>query len=146
MNKVRILAIVLTFVTASVARGADMPNIAWNRANLPILRSFPKDSIQRFVNALRGDDPLQAEIGGFAWYDVATDGSYNVVATEDLSGRSFFDYLAIYTQSGVGKVTLRQWIPANDIGTNLEKVVRDLNKDGRDELILPKLLISYSHA
>lgn len=95
---------------------------------------------------MRGGDLLHAMVGGFGWYDLAGDHRYKLVATEDLSGRAFFDYLAIYEEDNAGKPVVQQWIEGDRIGTQMSRVVRDLNGDGKLELVIPKVLISYSTA
>lgn len=145
MNRRVVLGIALIFLSTEAVRAASLSGVRWSRENLQAIRSLHKDSIQKMVNELREDDPLQASVGGFGWYDLANDGTYSLVVTEDLSGRSFFDYLAIYTQDPAGKVALHQWIEASNIGTNLGGIVRDLNNDSKYELILPQALVSFSH-
>jgi hypothetical protein len=63
--------------------------------------------------------------------------------TEDLSGRAFFDYLAIYEQNSSGTASLRQWIEGDQLGTDLGKIVRDIDGDGEIELVIPTTLVSY---
>lgn len=41
--------------------------------------------------------------------------------------------------------SLRQWIEGDQLGTDLGKIVRDINGDGQVELVIPTTLISYSN-
>jgi hypothetical protein len=138
-------ALVLLGLTGA-AVGSDIGDLPWNESNIQTLRSYDKSSIEAFVNDLRGGDLLHALVGGFGWYDLAGDHRYELVATEDLSGRALFDYLAIYEQDNAGKPIVQQWIEGERIGTDMSRVVRDLNGDGKRELIIPKMLVSYSTA
>jgi hypothetical protein len=51
-------------------------------------------------------------------------------------------YVIIYHQQGLGKVT-REWF---DGGGNLDSVIRDLNADGKDELVIQTRLGTYRGA
>jgi hypothetical protein len=109
------------------------------------LNRSDKSSIEAFVNEPDGGG-MHAFVGAFGWYDLSGDGHYDLVVTEDLSGRAFFDYLAIYGHSNAGGVKLIQWIEGDQIPSDLGKVVRDLNGDGKDEFIIPITLVSYTTA
>jgi hypothetical protein len=82
-------------------------------------------------------------VGGFGWYDLNRNSQYQLIVTEDLSGRAFFDYLAIYEQNSSGTASLRQWIEGDQLGTDLGKIVRDIDGDGEIELVIPTTLVSY---
>jgi hypothetical protein len=137
MKKKLILVIGLALAWASLAHAAEITDIAWNESNIQILHGYDKSSVEKLINDLRGGDLLHAMVGGFGWYDLAGDKRYHLVATEDLSGRAYFDYLAIYQQDSSGKPVLQQWIEGDRIGTDMGKVVRDLNGDGEHELVIP---------
>jgi hypothetical protein len=49
---------------------------------------------------------LHKTVGEFTWEDLAGDGRYELITTLDLSGRSFFDYLAVYERDDSGKVSV----------------------------------------
>ncbi len=132
---ISVFAIVIFITTAAFS--AELANTQWNQSNIATLRAFDKSSVERFVNDLRGNDPMHATVGAFGWYDLAGDGHYRLLATEDLSGRAYFDYLAIYEQGSSGNAVLQQWIEGYGFGTDLSKVVYDLAGDGKDELIVP---------
>ena len=141
-----VVAIVMTIAQAHLSFANEISSISWTASNLDTLSHSDISSVEAFVNQLRGDDPLHAEVGAFGWYDLSRDGHYDLVVTEDLSGRAFFDYLAIYGRSNAGEVKLIQWIEGDQIPSDLGKVVRDLNGDGKDEIIIPTTLASYTTA
>ena len=144
MKKVLPIAAILICALVGAGIAAGIAEIPWNESNIQTLQGFDKSSVDALVNNLRGGDPMHAMVGGFGWYDLAGDHHYELVVTEDLSGRAFFDYLAIYQQDHAGKPAVQQWIEGDGIGTDLSKVVRDLNHDGKHELIIPRVLFSYS--
>jgi hypothetical protein len=146
MKRPVVIAAVLIVAQSVLAFATSITDVSWNESNIQALRSYDKNAVEKFVNDTRGGDLLHATVGGFGWYDLASDHRYELVATEDLSGRAFFDYLAIYAHDSAGKAILQQWIEGERIGTNLAKVVQDLNGDGKCELIIPKVLISYTTA
>jgi hypothetical protein len=144
MKKSLLIAAMLLCALIGASFAAGIAEIPWNESNIQTLRGFDKSSVDALVNNLRGGDPMHAMVGGFGWYDLAGDHHYQLVVTEDLSGRAFFDYLAIYGQDSAGKPVVQQWIEGDAFGTDLSKVVRDLNGDGKHELIIPRVLFSYS--
>jgi VCBS repeat protein len=146
LKKALLAATLMVLVLASSAFAAGIGDLPWDQSNIETLRSFDKTAIDGYLNDLAGDDPLHAEVGAFGWYDLNGDGHYDLVVTEDLSGRAHFDYLAIYGQSNSGTVQLIQWIEGDRIPSDLGKVVQDLNGDGKDELIIPATLVSYTTA
>jgi hypothetical protein len=139
------VAIALTIAQAHLSFADEISSIPWTAANLETLNRSDKSSIEAFVNEPDGGG-MHAFVGAFGWYDLSGDGHYDLVVTEDLSGRAFFDYLAIYGHSNAGGVKLIQWIEGDQIPSDLGKVVRDLNGDGKDEFIIPITLVSYTTA
>jgi len=144
MKKSLTIAAIFLCALVGAAFAAGIAEIPWNESNIQTLRGFDKSSVDALVNNLRGGDPMHAMVGGFGWYDLAGDHHYELVATEDLSGRAFFDYLAIYGQDSAGKPVVQQWIEGDAFGTDLSKVVRDLKHDRKHELVIPKVLFSYN--
>jgi len=139
------VAIALTIAHAHPSFANEISSIPWTASNFETLNRYDKSSIEASVNEPNGGG-LHAFVGAFGWYDLRGDGHYDLVVTEDLSGRAFFDYLAIYGQSNAGRVKLIQWIEGDQLPSDLGKVVRDLNGDGKDEFIIPITLVSYTTA
>jgi hypothetical protein len=82
------------------------------------------------------------DVGEFAWAGLQGDGRLELVATVDVNGRAFFNALAIFWRDSSGRVTsqsLDGWMIRD-----LNAVIRDLNGDGRMELIIPTVLVSHS--
>jgi len=135
-------ALSIALMTVAVFTGtrgyaADIASLAWTESNLDVLRTFDKAAVEDFVNTMV-DDGMHATVGEFAWIDLAGDERYELATRQDLSGRAYFDYLAVYWRSPAGKVT-RDWIEGVDL-PSLDKIVRDLDGDGKDELIVPSAL------
>jgi len=135
-------ALSIALMTVAVFTGtrgyaADIASVAWTESNLDVLRTFGKAAVEDFVNTMR-DDGMHATVGELAWIDLAGDERYELATRQDLSGRAYFDYLVVYWRSPAGKVT-RDWIEGVE-GPSLDKIVRDLDGDGQDELIVPSAL------
>ncbi len=142
-------AAAVTIVLASfrVALAAGIGDVAWNESNLRTLRNSDKSAVARFVNQGQpgwATDIIPAHVGEFGWFDVLGDGNYELVVTLDFSGRDFFNTLVLYWRDSSGRVTSQE-IKGWEL-RDLKKVVRDLNRNGQKELIVPTLLISYSTA
>jgi hypothetical protein len=126
--------VVLILSVAGIGHAGEIGDVAWTESNLDVLRTFDKAAIEDFANDMR-DDGMHAAVGEFAWIDLAGDKQYELVTRQDLSGRAYFDYLVVYRRNASGKIT-RDWIEGCDVPA-LDKIVRDLDGDGKDELIVP---------
>ena len=112
---------------------ADVADVSWDAVNIDTLRTCDKTAIEQFVNALNGDDPQHIVVGEFRW--LPTDGThYRLAVTADLSGRDIFDTLAIYARSAAGKVHTQSLY---GVAIALENAIRDLDGDGKAELVVP---------
>lgn len=134
-----------TIATTAFAATADL---AWNQSNIDTLRALDKSAVAELVNDIRDTGglvprPTADEIGEFAWADLGGNGSYQLVLTEDVNGRHFYNALIVYGRDSSGKMR------AQEIrGWQLEKlggVVRDLDGDGKNELIIPSQLASDTY-
>jgi len=115
--------------------GSGIGSLAWNQANLQTLRSFDKAAIVKFIDESSGmEGRLGAltpqEVGEFEWVDLAGDGKYELALTAS-SGPCCMA-LGIYTQTRAGKLSVQSFLGAGQ----LSKTIRDLNGDGKMELIL----------
>ena len=144
MKKISALALFATLPFASIALSSDIGHLAWNRSNVETLRSFDKAAVVEFLDELRRDagSPLPVvagEIGQFEWVDVAGNGKYRLVLT---GSGPCVHYVMILTKNAAGRVRSQNI----DGWADLSAAVRDLNGDGKDELIVQKLLIQYDCA
>lgn len=139
------------FAQPGSARAASITSTPWGQGNITVLRAFQKsdivqllDNVTDFGNLHRCACVRPADIGEFTWADLAGDGREELLLTRDVNGRQFFNALDIFWRDNSGKVTYEEiegWM-IRDLGA----VIRDLNGDGRDELIIPTVLIQYNTA
>ncbi len=135
--------VLTTVISATVAPAAGIADLAWNRANIATLRSFSKADLLAFFNEQRRKvgilNPLTAsDIGQFKWADIAGNGQYQLVLT--LSGPCAHS-VAIENRDAAGKVSTTQTIAGF---ADLKTGMRDLNGDGKEDLILEKSLVEYN--
>jgi hypothetical protein len=141
-----LLLVLLAIPLADTPRAADIGSLAWNQANIATLRSFSKADLLAFFNEERRKagvvpEPLTAnEIAQFEWADLANNGQYQLVLTLSEPCAHAVD---IEKRNTSGKVTTVQTIGGF---ANLKTGIRDLNGDGRDELIIARPLVEYSCA
>jgi hypothetical protein len=134
---------------SSSAFAGGISDLPWNESNIQTLRALDKSAVVGLLSDLWNDNhpfsiPKARDIGEFAWADLAGDRRYELVVTLDVNGRAFFNALMIYSRDSSGKISTREidgWM-ISDLG----KVIQDLKGDGKDELIIPTVLISYSTA
>jgi hypothetical protein len=140
------VASVLLLLCVGQAFAADINDISWDYANAQMLRSFDRAAIAQFISgtAYSPVPVTSKDIGEFQWRDLAGDGNYELLATLDVNGRGFFNQLVIFSKAPSGKI-VDQVIPSETI-RGLEKIIVDIDGNGKDELIIPTHLISYSTA
>ena len=120
----------------------DVGNVTWNMANLGILRAFDKKAVVKFFNESGGFDARPGrgiklgDIDEFKWIDLAGDGKLELM-TVGSSGPCCM-VLGIDRQENLGKISSAGFNGAS----TLDKTVRDLNGDGKYELILYSYLES----
>ena len=141
-----LLVMLLTMLLVGIPRAADISGLPWNQSNIAKLRELSKDDLLEFFNQERRNagvvlEPLTAnEIGQFEWADLANDGQYELVLT-------LFEpcthAVEIEKRDASGNVTTVQTIEGL---ANLKTGIRDLDGDGKDELVIGKTLAEYSCA
>ncbi len=162
MKMTALVAIIASLACASVAFGAHLQddrepeveatkhvsgriaNLAWTQSNIETLRSFDKTAILKFLNESAGvegtPDAIKAwEVDEFEWVDLAGDGRYEL-ATVGSSGPCCY-YLYLYWQVAPKKVRSQSYGGAG----KLSDTIRDLNGDGKKELILDAYVGSESY-
>ena len=146
MKNILALLIVVIAAVPAAAGGADIGSMPWDRSNIATLRSLSKADVVTLLNEQQRKVgvPLApittGEIGQFEWADLAGDGHYQLLLT-------FFepcvDFVDIANRDALGRVrgvqTIEGW-------ADLKTGIRDLNGDGRDELIIARPLVEYSCA
>ena len=151
MKCVLLLVLELTLALPSYATAASMVSSSWDKGNLDSLKMFGRADVAQLLTdvtgfALHADCACvkPQDIGDFTWADLQGDGTLELVATMDVNGREFFNTLIIFRRDPASKVTaekLEGWmIP------DLQDVIRDLNRNGQDEFIIPTVLESFSTA
>jgi hypothetical protein len=127
----------------SFSLAAGIADISWNQSNIATLRGLDEAAVEKFVNEMSEGD-VHKTVGEFTWADLVGDGRYELITTLYLSGRSFFDYLAVYERDDSGGISV-QWFPEETAIGRLSTVIRDLDDDGRKELIVPTLYPSGAY-
>jgi len=133
----------MAMLASGVASAGQIDQLAWNQSNIATLRNLDKAIVERFVNEMSMDD-VHKTVGEFTWEDLAGNGRYELIVTLDVSGRAFFDYLAVYERDDSGKISV-QWFPEETAIGSLSSVIRDLNDNGKKELIIPTLFPSGAY-
>lgn len=142
-----LLVMVLVVVFPNIALSAGIANTPWVSSNLQELQSSDKAAIAHFINNDTTYSPVAInpkDIGEFAWVDLAGNGRIDLVVTLDVNGRAFFNALVIFGRDTAGNITYQE-LRGHGI-SDLNSVIGDLNASGKDELIIPTQLISYSSA
>lgn len=140
MKSILLAAMLMVFALSVPAFGAGIADVPWTQGNLNALSAFGKADVARLVNKVtRWAIPVKArDIGEFTWADLRGDGRLELAATIDVNGRKFLDELVIIRRDNSGKATYQ--VVRGYMITSLGRVIRDLNGDGEDELIIPTVL------
>ena len=141
LKVVPLLTTLFALAFTNIVAAVDIGSLTWNQANIAALRSLDRAAIFAFIthgHPAPGFTP--AEIGGFGWADPAGNGRYRLVLT--LSGPCAH-FVMIYKRDAQGQATASQTIEG---WADLKTGIRDLNGDGKDELIIDKSLVELSCA
>jgi hypothetical protein len=120
--------------------GGAIGSLPWNQSNIEKLRSLDKAAVVRFMNEWAGTegdpDAIKAnQISEFEWVNLADDGKYELATVGSQGPCCIFLYL--YRQDALGEVTFQSYGGAGE----LSKTIRDLNGDGKKELILSQNVV-----
>jgi hypothetical protein len=141
MKKSLALLVLLVGIALAGAPGAaDISSLAWNQSNIATLRSLDKADLVNLLNELWPGSFATREIGQHAFADLTGTGQYCLVLT--LSGPCAH-FVGIYSRDASGRLNIAQRLTGF---ANLKTAIRDLNDDGRDELIIDKPLVEYNCA
>ena len=141
LKVVPLLTTLFALAFTNIVAAVDIGSLTWNQANIAALRSLDRAAIFALIthgHPAPGFTP--AEIGEFEWADLANNGQYQLVLI--LSGPCAHA-VDIEKRDASGKVTTVQIIEGF---ANLKTGIRDLNGDGKDELIIDKSLVELSCA
>ncbi len=137
------LAVIVQVKTGATASAAEIAHMRWDEANVSTLRSLDRDSIQKFVNSPEANDVGDPALNGFSpvnvlqfeWADFAGSGKYALVVVWNTGPHG--EAISIYQQNAVGKID-RQKVELEGYGHErpLNEAIRDLNGDGKKELII----------
>lgn len=151
MKYVAILVLGLALALPSDATAASIVGTSWNKGNLDRLNTIGKADVAQLLTDVTGfvlhSDCAcvkPQDIGEFTWADLRGNGRLELLATLDVNGREFFNTVVIVRQEPSDKMTaeeLEGWMI-----TDLHSIIRDLNGNGQDELIIPTVLESFSTA
>jgi hypothetical protein len=105
--------------------------------------SLSRSDLDDFVMKYLGFTAAEASVCSATFADLAGDGSYQLLASIDQSGRMFCNQVVIFskTHTGFKSATLETWW-LDDVS----KYVEDLRGDGRKELLVPQSLTFYAGA
>ena len=120
--------------------GGAIGSLPWNQSNIEKLRSLDKAAVVRFMNEWAGtegdpDATKPNQISEFEWLNLADDGKYELATVGSEGPCCVFLYL--YRQDAPGEVTFQSYGEAGE----LSKTMRDLNGDGKKELVLSQNVV-----
>ena len=105
--------------------------------------SLSRGDIDDFVMKYLGFTAAEASVCSAMFADLAGDGSYQLIASIDQSGRMFCNQVVVFrkTHTGFKSAMLETWW-LDDVS----KYVEDLRGNGRKELLVPQSLTFYAGA
>jgi hypothetical protein len=125
--------------------------IEWTAANSTRLQGLFKNAVavadfeNRMLAPEDRDEDAPQNVGEFKLIDLNNDGHLELVCTVDVTGRAFYTTVIVFSRYH-GKIVMSQ---ASTHGANmvdLEARFVDLNKDGKQEILVPRLLEQYAGA
>ena len=136
MNKLFGVGLAVLVLTGA-AFGAEVADIPWDEANIQTLRSFDKEAVIKFLNdELNLDGFPVTDVYDdihFAWSNLEGGEKYQLIV--QATGRCCGSVM-IFSKDASGKVSYQTL----DGGIDFDKGIRDLNSDGKKELIIDSTL------
>jgi hypothetical protein len=114
-------------------RASQIGGLRWTQSNIGTLRSFDKTAVVKFLNERTGklgEVVKPQQVRQYEWVDLAGNGRYEL-AVVGSSGPCCV-VLTIITQNTAGQLTDQNFEGARQ----LSETIRDLNGDGRMELVI----------
>lgn len=136
------VSIALTLLLSSWGSLAQTPaNYTWSVSSNPNVSTvkWSANQISDFIHTITASD-VQIRVGDFRFIDLLGNGSLELVANADISGRAFFNTVVIVRQKG--SAFSFQKLHAINV-ESLSDVIADINNDGRQEMLVPTPLTPY---
>lgn len=148
------IASVLVGASAQAADSSlvqEASKLPWTAATIDEVKAqySTKDEVESLVNAVYAQDPNEdvastpAHIQSFTFANLHGDGTFQLIATVDFSGRELYTNLAVIDNQN-GKMTFKE-LHTNgaEFASKIDSVVVDLHHDGSKEIFVPRLLGKY---
>ena len=119
------------------AERAFVGRVPWSQATVGALYGANLATVAKFVNDTRpqtSEEIAPNQVADFAWAKVSG-GKADLVVALDISGRGFYT-LWIYSHGGADSLIIQEIRGWRQMG-GLKAMLKDLNGDGVDELIIP---------
>ncbi len=140
----------LSFATIAILGSAFAAesDLTWSESNAQALGAMEQDAVAALVDNLPAANssvihPESEDIGEFTWADLEGNGTCQLLMTLDVNSRHFYNALVVYTRDSSGRLAsqeIRGWAIQN-----LAEVIKDINGDHKDELIIPSQLASDTY-
>jgi|SRR5579862_246969 len=126
-------AVIAALKAVTPAAAADIAALPWDESNVAILRSATVADVEKLVCG--SEPPCWANVDQFEWTDLEGNGKYSLVCVWDARGK--VQTISIFQRAASGRIG-QQSIDLEGYGheENLTDAIRDLNGDGRKELII----------
>jgi hypothetical protein len=127
------LAVIVPVKGGATASAVEIAAIPWDASNIATLRSANVADVERLVCG--SEPPCWANVDQFEWADLEGNGKYSLVCVWDARGK--VQTISIFQRAASGKIA-QQSIDLEGYGheENLADAIRDLNGDGKKELII----------
>jgi hypothetical protein len=138
------IAVVVAIAQRAAASAVKIADMAWNKSNVAVLRSASVFDIEDFVNRDQCEDNEDGigcpaiVVHQFVWADLQGNGKYALVDLRDYGDSSRSLGIDIYQRNSSGEIS-EQSI-AGVVDEDLANAIRDLNGDGKKELIAYSVL------
>jgi hypothetical protein len=127
------VTIIVPVKGGATASAADIAATTWDKSNLATLRSANVTDVEKLVCG--SEPPCWANVDQFEWTDLEGNGKYSLVCVWDARGK--VQTISIFQRAASGRIA-QQSIDLEGYGheENLTDAIRDLNVDGKKELII----------
>lgn len=144
-----IVALSAGLLLASPSHAKDLAATAWKAADRAQLNAAAdlRESAKALVLSLVPDADIDPpRVGEATFVDLDSDGRLELVVTLDHSGRGFFTTVMTIEQGPTGKLTHSKISTRGRTVEGLASRLRDVNRDGRIELVVQQYVDRYEGA